>query len=209
MSPAKTAWRIAGEEAVTCNCAWGCPCQFNSPPTLGHCQAMAVHEIREGKYGSVSLAGIRFAQIVSWPARLDQGNGTRLVVIDEKASAEQRDAIATLFTGTQGGAYFEIFAAICPNTAPPVFKPIQFATDRQSRKATLRIDGLAEFATDAIKNPVDGSEHRAKIVLPNGFEYKEAEMGNALRSSAKGGGVLDFQYADSYAQLNAFDWTNA
>ena len=209
MSAGKTPWRIAGEEAVTCNCAWGCPCQFNAAPTLGHCQALAVHEIREGNYGSVSLAGIRFAQIVSWPARLDQGNGTRLVVIDEKASTEQRDVIATLFKGTQGGAYFEIFAAICPNTAPPVFKPIHFTTDRQSRKATLRIDGLAEFGTDAIRNPVDGSEHRAKIVLPTGFEYKEAEMGNALRSSAKGGGVLDFQYADTYAQLNSFDWTNA
>jgi hypothetical protein len=208
MTSTKTQWRIAGEEAVTCNCAWGCPCQFNAPPTTGCCQALAVHEVRQGNFGTVSLGGVRFAQIVSWPGRLDEGDGTRLVVIDEKASREQRDAIAALFTGKQGGAYFEIFAAICPHTAPPVFKPIEFTTDRQSRKATLRIAGLGEFATDAIKSPVDGSEHRARIVLPNGFEYKEAEMGNTLRMSATGGGVLEFAYSNTYAQLNVFDWTN-
>jgi len=146
--------------------------------------------------------------VVSWPGRLDQGDGTRLVVIDEKASREQREAIAALFAGKQGGAYFEIFAAICPHTAPPIFKPIEFTSDRGRRKATLRIADLVEFATDAIKNPVDGSEHRARIVLPNGFEYTEAEMGNALRMSAKAGDVLSFEYANTYAQLNTFDWTN-
>ncbi len=28
----KTSWRIAGEEVVSCNCSWGCPCQFNALP---------------------------------------------------------------------------------------------------------------------------------------------------------------------------------
>ena len=26
-------WRLTGEEMSNCNCAWGCPCQFNAPPT--------------------------------------------------------------------------------------------------------------------------------------------------------------------------------
>jgi hypothetical protein len=46
-------------------------------------------------------------------------------------------------------------------------------------------------------------------VLPNGFEYTEAEMGNALRMSATAGGPLDFRCENTYAQLNRFDWTNA
>src|SRR5690242_10480914 len=37
-TPAKTPWRIAGEEAGGCNCAWGCPCQFNALPTHGRCE---------------------------------------------------------------------------------------------------------------------------------------------------------------------------
>lgn len=202
-------WHMAGESVVTCNCAWGCPCQFNAAPTTGRCQALAVHDVREGHYGGVSLAGVRFAQVVSWPGRIDQGNGTRLVVIDENASREQREAIAALFGGKQGGAYFEIFGAVCPHTAQPVFKAIEFKGDRERRTASFRIAGVAEFTAEPIKNSVDGSEHRARIVLPTGFEYHEAEMGNATRMSAKAGGELDFEYRDTYAQLNTFDWTNA
>src|SRR5882724_7178739 len=209
MAPgAQVKWRIAGVETVSCNCAWECPCQFNAPPTTGFCQAMAVHDVREGQYGGVSLAGVCFAQVVSWPGRLDQGDGTRLVVIDPKASQEQRDAVAVLFTGKQGGAYFKIFAAICPHTAPPVFKPIDFTMDREKRTCSLRIADVAEFTTGPITNPVDGSEHRARIALPNGFEYKEAEMGNTVALTARGGGALDFQFQNTYAQLNTFDWTN-
>ena len=205
----KTAWRIAGEEAVTCNCAWGCPCQFNANPTTGHCQAVAVHEILEGHYGTVDLAGLRIGQIVSWPGPLHEGNGTRLWIIDERASQAQRDALTAMGSGKEGGAYFEIFAAICPHTVGIVFKPIDVAIDRERRRATVRIAGLADCATEPIRNPASGEEHRAKIVLPNGFEYTEAEMANAVRTLATAGGPLDFGYQNTYAQLNRFDWTNA
>ena len=32
-------WKIRGPEVSTCNCNWGCPCQFNSLPTHGNCRA--------------------------------------------------------------------------------------------------------------------------------------------------------------------------
>ena len=209
MSTIGTKWRISGEGAVTCNCAWGCPCQFNAPPTRGRCQAVAAHEIREGAYGSTSLSGLRFAQVISWPGAIENGNGTRLFVLDERASEKQREALIAITSGQQGGAYFEVFGAVCPNTLPPVFKRIDFVTDRERRTASLKIDGIAEYATEPMKNPTTGEEHRARIVLPGGFEYKEAEMGNASRISATGFGDLVFEYRNCYAQLNAFDWTNA
>ena len=209
MSTPKTPWRIAGEEAVACNCAWGCPCQFNANPTTGNCQAVAVHEIREGHFGSTSLAGLRFAQVVSWPGPLHEGNGTRLWVIDDRASSEQKDALVAMGSGQQGGAYFEIFAAICPHTVGTVSKAIEFAIDRKSCKATVRIAGIADCVSEPIKNPATGDEHRARIVLPNGFEYTEAEMGNAVQMIASAGGPLDFRYENTYAQLNTFDWKNA
>jgi hypothetical protein len=209
MAAAKTKWRIAGEGVVTCNCAWGCPCQFNALPTTGRCQAVAAHEIRKGSYGSTSLAGLRFAQVLSWPGPIHEGNGTRVFILDEGASAKQRDALTAITTGQHGGAYFEIFAAVCPNTLAPLFRKIEFQTDREHRTASLRIEGVAEYVAEPIKNPVSGEVHRARIVLPTGFEYKEAEMGNAKQISAKAGGELNFEFRDTYAQLNAFDWTNA
>ena len=97
-------WRIRGEEVVSCDCAWGCPCQFNALPTNGRCEAIAAFEIHQGHYGDVALDGVRFLRVYSWPASIPEGNGTRLMIIDERASAAQRAALLELDGAKQGGA---------------------------------------------------------------------------------------------------------
>jgi hypothetical protein len=205
----KTPWRIAGDEAVNCNCAWGCPCQFNAPPTSGRCEALVGWQIREGHFGATRLDGVRYARIFSWPGRIDEGNGTRQLIIDEQATPEQRAALIALESGSAGGTYFEIFVAVCPTQLETIVAPITLETDRDRRQATLRVPGIAEGRIEPIKNPVTGEEHRARIALPNGFEYKEAEMGNMTYLSVQSGSALAFQHENTYAQLNAFDWSNA
>jgi hypothetical protein len=37
---ANAKWTIKGREFVHCNCAYGCPCQFNARPTHGSCLAV-------------------------------------------------------------------------------------------------------------------------------------------------------------------------
>jgi hypothetical protein len=44
-------WRIKGPELSTCNCDWGCPCQFNALPSRGHCRAAVAMRIDEGHFG--------------------------------------------------------------------------------------------------------------------------------------------------------------
>jgi hypothetical protein len=151
---------------------------------------------------------VRFARIFWWPGPIHEGHGTRQLLIDAQATPDQRTALIVLESGTQGGAFFEIFAAVCPNVVEPVFVPITFQSDRERRQALLRIPGIVELHTEPIKNPVTGEEHRARIVLPNGFEYKEAEMGNAALLRVQSGIPLVFEHANTYAQLNAFDWSN-
>ena len=205
----KTDWRIAGEEVGNCNCAWGCPCQFNALPTHGRCEGVAVWQIREGYFGNIRLDGLRFAGVYSWPGPVHEGNGTRLPIIDEQATPEQCAALIELGDGTHGGAYFEVFAAVCPNVLEPVFAPIGFQVDRERRQAAWSIPGIGEAHTEPIKNPVTGEEHRARIVLPDGFEYKEAEMGNTIHLRIQAKDKLAFEHENTYAQLSEFDWSNA
>jgi hypothetical protein len=204
----RTKWRISGEELATCNCAWGCPCQFNALPTTGKCEALIAWKIRQGNYGRLALNGLRFVQIVRWPGAIHQGNGTRQWVIDEKASPEQRKALAAMTSGRQGGAYFEIFAAVCPNTLEPAFGAIDLEIDRKRRTGRIHVRGMAECDVEPINNPVTGEEHRARIELPNGFEYKKAEMGNTVRLEVTAPAPLVMRHQNSYAQLNEFDWSN-
>jgi hypothetical protein len=204
-----TEWRIAGEEIGSCNCAWGCPCQFNALPTTGNCEALIAFEIREGHYGDTPLDGVRFAEIVHWPGPIHEGNGTRQLIVDERATEEQRAAIVAMTSGAQGGAYFEIFASVLPNEREPLTAPIDFQTDRERREASVRVGDLGETRVEPIKNPVTGDEHRVRIVIPDGFEYAEAEIGNTVECRTTADAPLALTLDNTYAQLNEFDWTNA
>ena len=47
------------------------------------------------------------------------------------------------------------------------------------------------------------------IVLPDGFEYEEAEMANTAYMRVESDEKVAFELENTYAQLNAFDWSNA
>lgn len=204
---AKIRWRMAGEEVASCNCAWGCPCQFNALPTHGRCEALVGLRIDEGHYGETRLDGLRVAGAWWLPGAIHEGHGIGQIAIDERATPDQRAALLEIISGKAGGMPWEIFAAITERYLDPLFIPIEFEANLEARTARLRAPGLGEFTVEPIRNPVTGEAHRAIIKLPDGFEFKEAEMGNATRMEARvGEHVLRNQ--NSYAQLAAVSWTN-
>jgi hypothetical protein len=202
------AWRISGEEIVHCNCDWGCPCQFNAPPTYARCEAFGVIEIRDGHYGDVSLSGVRFARVVTWPGRIDEGDGSRQTWVDERATPEQVTAVDEIESGAHGGTFFEIFAAVAPHRGDTLTAPIELEFDRDRRVSSLRVGDVIEARAEPITNPVTGDEHRAQIVLPDGFEYTSAEMANTVFARVNAEAPLGMQLENSYAQINEFTWSN-
>ena len=51
-------WYVEGEEYGNCNCAYGCPCQFEALPTHGNCRGFEVVRIDKGHFGDVDLSGL-------------------------------------------------------------------------------------------------------------------------------------------------------
>ena len=184
---ATTPWSMSGEELGSCNCAWGCPCQFNALPTTGRCEALVAWRIDKGHFGDTSLDGLVFASVLWFPGPVHEGNGKALHIVDEKATAAQRSAIEALLSGQHGGAVFEIFSAVTPNKLGTVSAPITFESDREARVGKIGIPGVGETKIEPIKNPVTGETHRARIDLPDGFEYKLAEVGNTVACSVSSG----------------------
>jgi hypothetical protein len=153
--PTKTSWRIAGEEVVSCNCSWGCPCQFNALPTTGHCEAAGVWQISDGYFRNTRLDGVRFARLYWWPGAIHEGNGVRHTIIDEEASKEQREALIALDSGEHGGTYWEIFAAVCPNLIEPLFAPVSLNVDRGIRTVACLFSRYRRVRYRADQKPCD------------------------------------------------------
>jgi hypothetical protein len=208
---ATTTWKLEGEEVAHCNCDWGCPCQFNANPTHGQCHALVIWRIDKGEVGDVNVDGLVGAVIAWWPGPIHEGGGHMQLIVDEGASQEQREALIGVMSAEHGGLPFDIFMAVTEHLPDPIFAPIEFEVDRDARISRVSIPGIAEGRAEPIKNPVDGSEHRARIVLPDGFEYTEAEVGNTVAAKVSGGEGEPYNWTleNTYAQLNHFEWTNA
>lgn len=196
-----TDWQIDGRELVNCNCSYGCPCQFNALPTYGDCRAFIGYQIDKGHFGDVRLDGLRAALILSWPGPIHEGNGTMQVIVDERADARQREALRKIISGEDTedmATMWWVYSAMSPNKLETLYKPIDFELNIEKRTGRMSIPGVAEMTGEPIHNPVTGAEHRVRIDLPHGFEYRIAEIGSAS-SSVKG--QLPMELKKSYGQF--------
>ena len=194
-------WSIKGPEFVNCNCAWGCPCQFNALPTHGDCRAICAMRIDEGHFGDVGLEGLHFVNRFSWPGAIHEGNGTHQSIIDVRADDRQRHALGEILHGRQtepGATVFQVFSTTMSNVLDPLFEPIELEIDIERRTARVRVPGLVEAKGEPIRNLITGEEHRVRVALPNGFEYLEAEFGSG---STRSTGDVELDFRDSYGQF--------
>ena len=189
-----TPWELHGRSFGNCNCAYGCPCQFNALPTYGTCEAAVGYIIDKGFYGDVSLDGLMAGFSAKFPGAVHEGNGEMQLVVDERATDEQRAALETIMTGgdtEEMATMFWVYSAMSPNKYETLYKKIDMDIDIEARKGRILVDGVYEVLGEPIKNPVTGAEHRVRIDLPHGFEYRIAEMGSGTTTTMGGAIQLD------------------
>jgi hypothetical protein len=200
----KPAWSIEGPHFVNCNCDYGCPCQFNALPKDGHCEAAVAWQIEEGHFGEVGLNGLSVVNLYSWPGPIHKGGGQMQSIIDERANDAQRRALASVLQGEgaqPGTVMLAIYRAMCSTVHAPIFKPIGIEFDLDGRRATLTVPGVLDMQIEPIKNPVTGAEHRARIDLPMGKEFHQAEVASGT-TSARGAIRLDLAKSHSHLVRN-------
>lgn len=202
-------WSIEGREFVHCNCAYGCPCQFNALPTHGNCHAVAMMQIKKGHHGDTELDGLRFGMIASWPGPIHEGGGQVVPIIDERATPEQREALLRISSGEDtepGATLFQVFSTTFETVHDPVFAAIDFEIDVDGRTARLTVPGWIEGRGEPIVNPMTGEQHRARINLPTGFEYDVCEVGRGWSETQ---GPVKLSLSDSHVQFATVHMTES
>lgn len=195
------AWMLKGLNFSHCSCAYGCPCQFNGLPSSGDCQAVVGISIDEGYHGETRLDGLRFGGLFRWPGPIHQGRGEGLPVIDARATPRQRDAILRIMSGEDsepGATFLGVYSAMLEKVHEPVFAEIELSIDVNARRARLVVPGLIEARGEPLVNPMTGREHRIRIDIPQGFEFKVAEIG---RGWAHTSGPLEIDLVNSHAHF--------
>lgn len=195
-----TDWRLEGEWLKNCTCAYGCPCDFNAPPTYGECKGILGMRITQGHFEDIHLDGLSFFVIVHFPGPLHEGNGQAQPIIDERASPEQREALLTIMSGQHSaeGSLFHIFNLIVTQLHDPIFAPVTFEFDQSARTARLHIPDVVTTEVTPIKNPVTGQPHHIQVVMPEGFEHV---MGEIASANIESGGTIAFTSHGTHSTL--------
>jgi hypothetical protein len=196
-----TYWKIRGRQLVNCTCDYGCNCQFGGLPDKGHCHAVFGMVIDEGSHDDTDLSGLKIGAVFKWPGPIHEGHGEAVAFVDERADEAQRNALLTIMTGGDTApmaTMFAVFSSTVEKMHEPLFVPIEFDVDVDGRKGRLRIPGHVDMTGEPIKSPVDGREIRARIDLPDGFEYELAEIGSGTSRSS---GPVPVEIDSKYGQF--------
>lgn len=193
-------WRLEVRRLTSCSCDYGCPCEFNAPPTYASCEGVEGFEIVRGHFGNVSLDGLRFAGAFHWPGAVHEGDGHYQPVIDRRANEAQTDALLRIMSGEEQEptTMFNIYGSTLDHEYDPVFAEIGFEWDIEGRTGTLSVPGVLKSTLEPIRNPVTGAEHHAAIVLPYGFEFRQAEMASSTFHSE---GAITQEHGKRYGFL--------
>jgi hypothetical protein len=199
----KVKWAIKGDALGTCSCDWGCPCNFDAPPTKGWCEGGYAFHINDGEYGDTKLDGLTIGFYAHSPAALHLGNVTGYLLVDEKATPEQRSAILNVFGGQAGGP-FAVLASLLTKLIGPEFVPVDWHFDGPNSR--VRFGDRAEARLGMIKNPVTGEESGFTLKMSNGLLTDEAELMTSSLFKVKHP-EMDYEHSGQYGETFRFKYS--
>jgi hypothetical protein len=155
---------MEGIQYGSCNCDHACPCQFEGLPNHGHCQGFDVIRVEKGSFDGVDLRGVVAAAIFAWPGPIFEGKGEMQLVIDDRATEEQRHAMEQVLHGKEtvdAGTHWWVFSAMSDTIHETIVRRINYEVDMEARTAiefeTAEIVDATTRATGAIRLDLNGT----------------------------------------------------
>ena len=154
---ANAQWQINGEYFEACSCDFVCPCLTSglaATPTKGHCDAGLVFRVERGRYGgSTVLDDLSFAVLLHTPGPMIAGKWTVGVILDERASPEQREALTTIASG-QGGGPMAALGPLIGHFGGAEARPIKI--EKSGMRRSVAIPGVLDIAIEGVAGAKPG-----------------------------------------------------
>jgi hypothetical protein len=150
---AAPSWRLTGSAMEACRCAVTCPCNFGSDPTEVPCQAIIAWHIEDGQYGETQLQDLNLVVYFEVPGNAFEGGWTLGVYLDDRADADQAEALGAIFSG-QAGGWPAVLSALIATPLPA--KQVPITIEMADDNVRVSVPQLLEVATERVPNPLPG-----------------------------------------------------
>jgi hypothetical protein len=167
------AWQMNGDYFETCSCDYVCPCVLTNmagKPTKDWCNFAMVFHIDRGNSDSVKLDGLTFAVVGHAPEIMGKGNWSVGLIVDERASAEQTEAITKIASGQAGGPP-AILTGVVGKLLGVESRPIRYSKNGMRYSVSIpnmldeSIEGVASVQNPAEPLYIDNTMHPANSRL--------------------------------------------
>lgn len=201
-------WQISGEYFESCSCDFLCECilsGMSATPTKGTCDAPLAFHINRGHFNGTRLDGLNFVVVLHTPEAMIKGNWQVGLIIDQRASAEQQQAIAGIATGQAGGPMSAIGPLVGTMLGTQV-QPIQF--DVSGTRRSISVPGMLEMAVEGVL----GANATQPMTVDNAPHPVNTRLALAKASSSHLH-AFGLTWDDSSGQNNGhfapFDWRSS
>ena len=189
-----------------CNCDVICPCIFMADPDEGFCDVIPAWHIKNGNFGNISLDDLNVVAFFHAPGNMLTGPKWRVAMyIDQRATAEQSDAITKIFSGQSGGFLWSaknLFGEILGIKQ----STIEFGV--AGRHRWLRINDSLELDIEGIKgadqdrealvtNPAFSAVLDSDLVVARSTKNSYKDFGFEWNNAGKNGFYCKFKYSSS------------
>jgi len=164
-------------------------------------------QIERGSYGALTLDGLGFIVLGTTPEAMIKGNWSVGVIVDDRASAEQRDAIVAIASGSAGGP----MAALSPlvgNFLGTESAPIRF--DRNGATWSVTAGILVDMAAQGVMGINPNATEPIRMENTGHPAADSFSLARALRSHVDALGLsLHDTSGRNNGQYAPFSWHSA
>jgi len=144
------AYHLEGKLLEVCDCNVLCPCWVGEDADNGTCDAVVSYHIDKGTVEGTDVSGLTIALLCHIPGNILKGNWRVGVVVDDKATPQQQEALLNVWTGKLGGPVADL-AKLVGEVVTVQRATVNFAVDEG--RGTLKIGDLVEATMAPFRGP--------------------------------------------------------
>jgi len=138
-------YKLEGRLLEVCHCNIACPCWLGEDPDYGECYSAEGYHIDTGVADGVDVSGLTVGVVSYIPGNILAGNHRVVLVVDDRGSPAQEEALLNVWTGKLDGPAAEV-AQLWAEVASVERAPIKFDVDKGQGRLEIGSGIEAELA---------------------------------------------------------------
>ncbi|TVR27851.1 MAG: DUF1326 domain-containing protein [Ilumatobacter sp.] len=176
VTDSRTVYSLEGTLLEICSCGVLCPCFVGEDPDGGECAGVIAYRLDRGEIEGVDVAGLSIAVVAEIPGNALQGGWRVVMVVDDRATEEQEQAMLRAFGGELGGFLGDL-AGLVDEVVAVERATISHGVDQAA--GSFRVDGMIH----AEMEPIVGANGVATTLQETAFTTVPGAPAYAAKTS--------------------------